>query len=102
MSVHVDVECAQCHAVFCVPVGLHAELRRTHRTFYCPRGHSNYYPQKTAEQKKIERLERELGWERQAVQARDRTIAHLEREVRSLRSRLAWARRRPAETEQAA
>jgi hypothetical protein len=35
-----------------------AKLRRTHETFYCPAGHSNYFPGKTDEQKRIDSLER--------------------------------------------
>jgi hypothetical protein len=57
VSVHVG--CAECGIEFCVPEGHHRRLRRTHETFYCPSGHSNYYPAETDDEKRIKRLERQ-------------------------------------------
>lgn len=47
------------------------KLRRTHETFYCPAGHSNYFAGTSDDQKTIERLERSVDrwqelWEEMA------------------------------------
>jgi hypothetical protein len=60
---HVHIACAErgCHATITVHEQEHARLRRTHETFYCPAGHSNYYsrPRKTEKDEKIASLERQ-------------------------------------------
>jgi hypothetical protein len=39
----------------------HSErMHRTHETFYCPNGHSNYFPGRTAEQKQIDSLKKQV------------------------------------------
>lgn len=58
----------ECRAFVCATRGCQAtihlhhdveeRLRRTHETFYCPAGHSNYFPGKTNEEKRIAQLER--------------------------------------------
>lgn len=56
-TVMIWEDCCDCG----VPFGLTEEhqrrLRRTHEWFYCPNGHRQYYPGKTDNEKKIERLE---------------------------------------------
>jgi hypothetical protein len=53
---HVEVTCANCGA----PIMLHRQhdkrLRESHATFYCPAGHSNYFPGKTQQQKDLDEL----------------------------------------------
>lgn len=60
MSAHVN--CCQCGIDFCMPNAHHRQLRESHATFFCPNGHRNYYAGKTPQEKKIESLERRLGW----------------------------------------
>jgi hypothetical protein len=59
---HNVISCATegCFAVITVHPIEEARLRRTRESFYCPAGHSNYFPGKTEEQKRIEQLERSL------------------------------------------
>jgi len=60
----MSLSCAQCGVVFSIPEKLEAQRRDDHGSFWCPNGHSNYFPGKTAEEKKIEWLERELAHQR--------------------------------------
>jgi hypothetical protein len=64
----VIITCSQC----CVDFGLGADFQRRrradHGTFYCPNGHSQYYPQDNAEEKlrkEKEHLEARLRSERE-------------------------------------
>lgn len=54
--VFVIEECCNCGVAFAIPDTLQAQLLRSHRSFYCPNGHSQSY---TGESKE-ERLAREL------------------------------------------
>src|SRR4029077_9140433 len=64
MSNHVDVSCASCGIMFCLPEPLYNARKRDGDSFYCPNGHSlSYRP--TEDQKKIKELESQL-------EARDR------------------------------
>lgn len=39
-----EVNCASCGIRFGLPKTLHKRRQDDHRAFYCPNGHSNYYP----------------------------------------------------------
>ena len=53
--------CSKCGAQSLLPAERIRKLRQSHATFYCPNGHSQYFPGKTAEEKRIEQLEREVA-----------------------------------------
>lgn len=57
---HRTINCARkgCYAIITLHPDDERRLRRTHEEFWCPAGHSNYFPDKTAEEEEIERLER--------------------------------------------
>src|SRR5690606_31780949 len=38
------VTCANCRVAFALEEDYRKDRLRDHRTFYCPNGHSNYYP----------------------------------------------------------
>lgn len=59
MNEHVN--CADCGIEFCLPSPLMQKRREDHGEFYCPNGHSNYFPGKTAKEKRIEELERQVA-----------------------------------------
>lgn len=50
------VSCAHCGIDFAVTKGFEDRLRDSHQSFYCPQGHSQYYAQKTDEDKLRDRL----------------------------------------------
>lgn len=58
------LQCSCCGIVFSIPENLMTELRRTHASFYCPNGHSQYYPQDNETEKlrkELRRKEQELA-----------------------------------------
>jgi hypothetical protein len=58
-----EIPCARkgCYATIALDPKTYQQLKRTGETFYCPAGHSNYYPGKTKEQKEIDSLNREVN-----------------------------------------
>lgn len=60
MPDHVQINCASqgCYAIITMHPADEERLRRTHESFYCPAGHGNHFPGKTAEQREREELEK--------------------------------------------
>lgn len=52
--------CSECGIQWCAPVAWVQNRREDHKGFYCPNGHSQYFPGKTAQERRIAQLEREL------------------------------------------
>lgn len=52
-------ECARtgCAAIICLTAETEAARREDHRTFFCPNGHTNYFPNATATERRIKELE---------------------------------------------
>lgn len=52
-------ECARvgCAAIICLTPETEAARREDHKTFFCPNGHTNYFPQATATERRIRELE---------------------------------------------
>lgn len=59
----ISVECADCGVPFALTARLHKEMKNSHRTFFCPHGHHNYYPGET----EAEKLRKELKRKEQEV-----------------------------------
>lgn len=59
MSDCVAIACAErgCQATIHLHRDIERRVRKSHETFYCPAGHSNYFPGKTDEEKRVARLE---------------------------------------------
>lgn len=51
--------CANCGVTFAIPEKMEKRLRNNHETFYCPSGHTNYFPSKSEAEKIKEQAERE-------------------------------------------
>lgn len=80
-SVNIESEqCITCGVIFGIPAGLVLERKRDHKSFYCPNGHSQYYPGESD----VERAERLLKEEQARHQ---RTIAR-ENEERVARQKV--------------
>jgi uncharacterized coiled-coil protein SlyX len=65
--------CFTCGMTFGFSKSFYDVVKRTHEEFYCPRGHSQYYSQKTDQEKckeEIKKLEERLA-------SKDRTIVSL-------------------------
>lgn len=91
-----EIECT-CGTLFAISEQYETELRRTHATFYCPRGHHLSYRGKTEEEKLREQLgaARELA-EREATRRRqaDQRAEHEERSARAYRGHVTRLKRR--------
>jgi len=53
------LQCAGCSMTFAVPEKFMEDRRDDHGAFRCPRGHSNHYPQESAEERLQGLLEQE-------------------------------------------
>lgn len=71
--------CWRCGVTIVMPQNLVSKRREDHESFYCPNGHSGYFPQKSDLEKTRELLETERRWR---IQERERH----EREEKSLKS----------------
>jgi hypothetical protein len=51
------ITCAECSMPFGIPQEFQEQRRKDHGTFYCPRGHTEWYPEKSDLEKQKERAE---------------------------------------------
>jgi hypothetical protein len=61
MTGQIEIEmaaccCSECGVPYTIPSKLQQSLRQSHNTFYCPNGHRQYYPGKTALEKAKETI----------------------------------------------
>ena len=57
-----EISCVKCKVAFWITAKHEKELRKCHNEFFCPNGHSQYYPQKTEAEKAIEERDRYKRW----------------------------------------
>lgn len=92
-------ECASCSMVFGLTEKFQRARRNDHNTFYCPNGHSNYYPGKSEAEKLRDQLAGERARLDQAradverlhgrVKLRERQVAARKAVATKLRKRIA-------------
>ena len=63
----IDVTCCECGIKFYIPDNLYHELKKCHNTFCCPNGHKIFYPNKTEEERLIEKLKGEVKYYRKQM-----------------------------------
>ncbi|MGD0077066.1 MAG: hypothetical protein ABSB91_00410 [Sedimentisphaerales bacterium] len=81
--------CIECGIVFAMPDVLHAEFRRSHKSFFCPNGHRQYYPGKSdleIANERIAQLETIVKAKSEAMKRRQENILALERQRAALRA----------------
>ena len=66
--------CASCGIQYAIPERRQRELRENHETFYCPNGHTQWYPQKS----EAEKLRDELKRKEQAAKAKAEIIKKID------------------------
>lgn len=82
----VTVNCSNCGCVFAMSQQMNKNYQNSHEIFYCPKGHPNYYPGKSHEEKlraevndlkrQVQRKQKETEWaEHEIVNANNRTRA---------------------------
>jgi hypothetical protein len=86
------IGCAACSIDFGIGEHFEKARREDHGTFYCPNGHSNYYPQANRE----ERLERELDAARALAKRESARRQATEYQRRAAKGQLTKAKRRIA------
>lgn len=80
-NTYTMVVCAddRCDMTIVLDRGFVRKRKDDHRTFYCPNGHSNYWPQESDEeklQKKVKNLEDRTRWQADQMQAARNDAAH--------------------------
>lgn len=86
------LHCTECGVAFGISDEYRAARRQNHATFYCPNGHSQYYPQKTeAELLKtaLEKEQREAASLRENMVAAQRAQQKAEQRIEKLKKRAA-------------
>lgn len=91
-TLYTLVTCCECGIGFAMPDLYYQERKDDHRTFYCPSGHKQYFPEESEE----ERLRRQLrSAEVRRISADDQRRA-AERSANALRGHLTRLRNRIA------
>lgn len=68
----VTIICGKCGILFAMPEKFEESRRNDHATFYCPSGHSRYFPGKSEEEK----LKRQLQQERARADRAEEDAEH--------------------------
>ncbi len=87
----IQIECADCNQSFAITKTLWKRRKEDHKTFYCPDGHSNYYPQKTELEKTKEELyraQRSRDWYESLAAERRRSMSSLKGQITKTKNKL--------------
>lgn len=93
----VHETCITCGTVFGVTDDYHRQLKRSHKSFYCPNGHSQFYPGQSELEKVRDELTRERAEHDQTRASRDdqaRRAKHQERRARVMKGHHTRLKRR--------
>jgi hypothetical protein len=71
--------CANCGVLFAIPEQMEGKRRADHQTFYCPNGHSNFFPGES----KAEKYERLYNNERDIRARREADLDQVEASLRA-------------------
>lgn len=85
-------ECTTCGVNWAIPADFMKQRRRDHQTFYCPNGHSQYYPQKSD----VEDLKDKLAFARSQRDQARAEAAHNENRRRAEKAAKTKLQRRVA------
>jgi hypothetical protein len=80
------IHCAECSIAFALPDQFKAERIRDRQAFYCPRGHSQWFPGKTAEQLRKE-AERDAANAKEDARIAKAEATRAKRELTAARKR---------------
>lgn len=72
------LECARCQIAFAVPSSFMSKRKDDHGEFYCPVGHTNYYPNESQAERLARQFEEERARRLREQQEHDQTKAELE------------------------
>lgn len=92
------IVCGECGLHFGIDETYLARLKDKHETFYCPKGHSRWYPPGSSDleklQKELEAKERSLQHEREKFDRERRIREHYRRSAQTYRGHLTRVRKR--------
>lgn len=75
------IQCANCHMPFAVPSRFEEDRRNDHESFFCPKGHSQFFPGKSDEERLRETLkqkEREIAEKTSALEKTRQAVRDLQ------------------------
>jgi len=87
---YAAVECSHCAVAFALTRDFHAERLKDHRTFHCPNGCKQYYPQESTE----EQLRRERDTEHEKNHGLQFRLEHANRSRAALKGQVTKIKRR--------
>jgi hypothetical protein len=94
------IACAECQMEFGMPDAFHLTMKQGHYTFYCPAGHSNYYPKGETEADKLRRERDRLAQNAAYLEERIKSLAdqrdHAERRVSAVKGQVTKLKKRAA------
>jgi len=93
------MHCARCSMMFGVPSDFIQRRRDDHNTFYCPNGHSNWYPGKSDKEKlqdEVAWLRRDTQWHDDQRRAAEKDAAHQRRVAAAAKGRITKMKNRIA------
>lgn len=88
--------CFSCGMRFAYPKADYEIFKRSHKSFYCPKGHDQYYAEKTKEQKLAERVSQL----EKICQSRLNTISYVEKQFYGMKGYAAKLKKRINENEE--
>lgn len=83
----VTETCCNCHVQFQITAAHQYQLKESHNPFYCPNGHSQYYPGETKEEKLRKQLEAKENAARRLYEINEQNLATINRLKKELREK---------------
>jgi hypothetical protein len=83
-----SIECANCGITFAFPEHIVTKRRRDHASFYCPHGHSNFFPGESdveKAQKQLKEAQQKLEFQRQDLEWYHEHTKELDQKVKEER-----------------
>ena len=93
----VTHNCINCGVLFAMPRKLHDERKRDHQFFYCPNGHSAYYPSKSdleIAKEEAAKLKAVVQQKEQAISCKKSMIQNRDYRIRSLKGQITKLRKK--------
>ena len=88
--------CFSCGMRFAYPKADYEIFRKSHESFYCPKGHNQYYAEKTREEK----LKEELDRMKKICESRLNTISYVEKQFYGMKGYAAKLKKRISANEE--
>lgn len=91
------VTCARCGVLFGMPEHWTDQFKKTHREFYCPAGHSQFFPAETGEEKlrkEVARLQTDQERKEAIIQRKEEIIQGLDKSLSCAKGQVTRIRNR--------